>query len=86
MMRPPLGQFAPRHVSDLVTSNSNAPCGRHIQAAQEVQQRCLSRAARPHEGYELALVYIQVEALEDVDLLTAPTILLVQAAHLNQAG
>ena len=47
------------------------PERRHVEPAQQVQQRRLARAARAHEGDELAALHVEVEALEHVDLLAA---------------
>ena len=58
---------------------------RDVQAAQEVQERRLARAARAHEGDELARVHVEVQPLQDVDLLAAAPVALVEPARADEA-
>jgi hypothetical protein len=56
-----------------------------LEAAEQVQQRRLARAARAHECDEVAGVDVQVEPLQHVDLLAAATIGLAEPARADQA-
>ncbi len=62
----------------------NAPLRRHIQSAKQIQQRGFSGAARPHESHEIALIHIQIEPLQHLNLFTAAAVRLRKPAHLNQ--
>src|SRR6266700_208849 len=84
--RTPLGEFAARHVRDLVACHRNVSRRRNIQPAQQVQQRGLAGTARPHEGHELALFHVQVQRLQHVNLLAATRICFAQPSGLDQAG
>src|SRR5689334_14992354 len=85
MPRAPLGQLARRQMRDLVAGNIDGASRRHIESAQQVQQRGLARAAGAHERHELALLDVEVESLQDIDLFAAAAVLLVQPAHLDEA-
>ena len=61
----PLCQLAARHVGDLVARDGNGAGRGNVEAAEKVEQRGFSRAARPHEADEVALVDVEVEALEN---------------------
>ena len=82
--RAPRRELAARHRGDLVARHGHGAGRRDVQPAQEVQQRRLARAARAHERDELAGVHVQVQALEDVDLLAAAPVALVEAAHADE--
>src|SRR5574337_168439 len=57
-----------------------------IQPAQEVQQRGLAGPAGAHEANELARIHVQIQALEHMNLLAAPLILLIESPHPDQAA
>src|SRR5262249_33217889 len=52
----------------------------------EVQQRRLAGAGRPHEREELALGHLQRQVLEDVDLLAAAAEVLVDPFDLDDGA
>jgi hypothetical protein len=84
--RAPVGQFPARHVRDFIARHADGAARRNIEAAQQVEQRGFARAARPHEGHEIAAVDVQVESLQDVDVLIAAAVGFIQPAHLNQTA
>ena len=66
---------------DLVPGHGDAARAGHVEAAEQVQQRGLAGAARAHEGHEVALVDVEVHALQDVQLLAAAPVRLGEVAH-----
>ena len=63
---------------------SIAPCGRAVEAAEQVQQRRLARPGRPHQREEVAARDVEVEPLQHVDPLAAAVEHLVHVAHRHQ--
>src|SRR5438067_98650 len=57
----------------------------HVEAAEQVEQRRLAGAARPHERDEIAGVDVEVEPLEHVDLLASPAVGLPEPPRSDQA-
>ena len=80
----PFGELAARHVGDLIARHGNGAGGGNVKATEQVEQRGFSRAARPHEADEVALIHVQIEALQNLNLLAAPPVGLVKAADLDQ--
>src|SRR6185503_20893799 len=78
------GEPTPRHRGDLVAGHADGARARHVEPAQQVQERRLARAARAHEGDELARAHVQVEPLEHVDLLAPAHVALVEPAHADE--
>ena len=74
----PFGELAGRHVGDLIARHGNRAGGGNVEAAQEIEQRGFSGAARPHEGDEVALIHVQIQALQHLNLLAAPPVGLVR--------
>jgi hypothetical protein len=70
----------------VVAVDGNAPGGGHVEAAEKIEQSGLPGAAGAHEGNEVALVHVEIQALEDLDLLAAAAVGFVQTAHLDKAG
>src|SRR5580704_13486478 len=62
----PFGELAAGHVGDFVAGDSDAAAGRHVQAAQKIQERGFAGATGTHEGDELAFVDVEIQALQDV--------------------
>ena len=60
------------------------PSRRRVEPADQVEQRRLARAGRAHQREEISLGDIEVDALQDVDALTAPLKHLVQIANRDQ--
>ncbi len=73
------------HVGDFVAGDSNAAVRGDVEAAEQVEQSGLAGSAGAHEGDEIALVHVEVQALQHLNFLTAAAIGLVQAAHLDEA-
>src|SRR3984885_9994643 len=86
MASAPGGELAAGHTCDLVTGHSDASFGRHVQAAQKIQEGSLAGAARAHEGDELALVHVQIQTLQNVDHFAAAAVGFVEPANLNQTS
>ena len=82
--RAPGGELAARHRRDLVAGHADGAGARHVQAAEQVEQRRLARSARAHEGDELARADVEVQPLEDADLLAAAHVALAEAARPDQ--
>jgi hypothetical protein len=78
-------ELGSRHVRDLIAGNGDAARGRQIDAAQQVEQRSLAGAAWAHESDKVAGVHVEVEPLQDMDLLAAALVFLVQTSHADQA-
>src|SRR6185312_17531216 len=57
--------------------------GRHIEAAEQMQQRRLSAPARAADGDEVACMHLQVDAVQRLDLSVLVT--LVQVSYFEQA-
>ena len=70
---------------DLVARHRNASVRRHVQPAQQIQQRRLARSARPHKRDEFPLVHVEVQSAQHINLLSAAPVLLIESAYLNQA-
>src|SRR5438445_6843070 len=83
--RSPGRQLAGGHVGDLVPRHDDAPGRGHVEAAEQVEQGRLARAARAHKRDEIARVDVEVESLEDIDLLAATPIGLAEPARADQA-
>ena len=58
--------------------------GRHIEAADEIHQRCLTRAGRSHNGKIVALLHFQTDILQHANRLFALRVVLAEVLHLNQ--
>ena len=86
MARAPVGQLAAGHVRDFIAGHTDGAARGNIEAAQQIEQSGLARAARPHEGHKIALIDVKIQALQDVDVLVAAAVGFVQAANLNQAA
>ena len=86
MARAPSGELTAGHVRNLVAGDRNAALGRHVQAAQKIQERGLAGAARAHEGHELAFIHVEIQTLQDVDHFSAAAVGFIKAANLNQTA
>src|SRR5206468_1828158 len=59
-----LRQLVVLETPDLLAVESVASAGRHVQAAEDIHQRTLARAAGPHDRDELAVVDREADALQ----------------------
>src|SRR6267142_2478069 len=84
MARAPVREFAARHVRDFVAVHGDASRGGDVEAAEEIEQRGLTGAARAHEGHEIALVHVKIQALQDLDFLAAAAVSLIQTANFDE--
>src|SRR5258708_17005120 len=71
---------------DFVAVDGDAARGGYVQAAEKIEQRGLAGAAGAHEGDEVTLVGVQIQALENLDFFAAAAVSLVQTANLDEAG
>ncbi len=85
MARTPLRELVAGHVSDLVAGHSDAAVRGDVEAAEKVEQSGFSGAAGAHEGDEVTLVDVKIEALQDLDFFAAAAVGFVQTADLDQA-
>src|SRR5579864_107116 len=83
--RPPVRELAPGHMRDFVAVHGDATCGRHVQAAEEVEQGGLAGAAGAHERDKVTLVYIQLKPLEHLNFFSTAAVGFVQAADADEA-
>src|SRR5262245_28899310 len=79
--RPPLRELAFRHLRDMRVADPHVAGAGPIQSRDQIEQRCLARARRPHDAQELALGHFEAEIVEHVDLLAAARKILVNPAH-----
>src|SRR5258705_9327496 len=84
MARAPVREFAAGHVRDFVAVHGDASRGGDVEAAEEIEQRGLTGAAGAHEGHEIALVHVEIQALQDLDFLAATAVGFVQTANLDE--
>src|SRR5262249_14780721 len=59
---------------DLGARDDDLARGRAVDARDQVEERRLARARGAHQGYELALGHLEVDAVEDHDLLAVPLV------------
>ena len=59
---------------------------RHIQAADQIHQRRLAGAGRPHNGEVIAFLDLQVDILQNTDGFPALRIVLADILHFYQHG
>src|SRR5262249_36782146 len=69
-----------RHVN---TVQQIPPHGRTVEAAEEVHERRLSAAARPHDGDELSSAAVHVDSSERVHPRFGESVVLVEALDLD---
>src|SRR5882757_8717762 len=84
--RTPFRKAACRHVRDFVPGHRDAAPRGNVEPTKQIQQRGLARAARAHKGDELALLHVEIQSLQHVNLFATAAIRLVEVAYLNQAG
>src|SRR5438477_141541 len=77
--RPPAREFCLAHIADQVIADPDFAGAGLIEAGDQVEQRRLARAGRPHQGEVLALGHVEAEVDQHVDLLAAAPEILVQA-------
>src|SRR5258706_73795 len=83
--RAPLRELIGGHVRDFVARHGDASVRGDVEAAEQIQQRRLTGAAGAHKADEIAFIYVEIQALQNLNFLAAAAIRLVQAADLNQA-
>src|ERR1017187_7152154 len=81
----PFREFAARHVGNLVARYGNRSGGGNVKAAKEIEQRGLAGPAWPHKSHEITFVHVQIEALQNVDLLSTPPVGLIEATDVDEA-
>jgi hypothetical protein len=72
------------HVGDFVARDGDRAARGDVEAAEKIEQRCLAGAAGAHERDEIALIDVEVQALQHVDILAAALVLLIEAANFDQ--
>ena len=83
--RPPSRQLATRELIDPLAADDDLAAGRRVQPADEVEQGGLAGPRRTHEGEELALRDVEVDAVQDLDPLASAPVRLRDAPDLDQA-
>ena len=78
------GERVVREVRDLLAVELVRSFRRAVEAAEDVHERRLARAGRPHEGGELALSYRKIDARERGDDLIAHRIEFLDAPKLDR--
>src|SRR5579883_3255256 len=73
-------------MSNLIAGHGDCPRGWDIQTAKQIEQGGLAGPAGPHEGNKVALIHVEVEALEYLDLLLAASVCFVEAPDLDQGA
>jgi hypothetical protein len=67
-------------VADDLAVEHDLAAGRPVEAAEQLQQRALARAGRPHQGHELAAPDLQRNTAEGIDVAVAEPVALGQIA------
>ena len=81
---PPPGQRAAGKLVDALAVDRDVARGGRVQPADEVEQGRLARSGWAHQGEEVALGDVQVDAVQDLDPLPPALIGLGHAADLDQ--
>jgi hypothetical protein len=81
----PRGELGAAQAADLVTSHGDAARSRDVKAAHQVEERALPRAARTHEGDEIALPHAEVDPLQHVKLFAPAPVGLGDVPHDDEA-
>ena len=82
----PLGQLAFRQRCEVSSGHNHLARRRAVDAGDQVQQRGLARARRPHQRQELALRHFEAQAVEHRDLLAIAVIDLAYVLHTDGAS
>ena len=78
------GELAARQRVDAIARDVDRALGRRVEPADQVEQRRLAGAGRSHQREEVARGDVERDPLEDVDLLAAAIVDLVQVADFDQ--
>jgi hypothetical protein len=70
-------------VSNFITGNGDSAGSGDVKAAEEIKHRGFAGTAGAHESNEVALVDIQIKALEDLNLLATALVGFVETADLD---
>ncbi len=81
--RAPGRELAARERVDAIAGNLDRSLRRRVQPADQVEQRRLARARRPHQREKIARGDVDRHALEHVDLLAPAVVHLVQVPDLD---
>ena len=63
----------PRELAQPLTLEVYITPRRRVQSRKQVQQGAFSAPGRPHQGHQLPLMNLEIEALEDYNLFLAGT-------------
>src|SRR5215831_8762040 len=77
-------QTALAHPIDTATRERNLPRRRSIETAEQVEQRRLPAAARPHHGERLAARNVEVDSVDRAHKPFAAPVMLAQLARLQR--
>src|SRR4030095_3212132 len=80
----PAGEVAARELIDARAVHRDAPRGGRVEPADQVEQGGLPRAGRPHQSHEIAPRDVEVDAVQHLDALGAPLVVLGDAADLDE--
>src|SRR5262249_16973915 len=75
---------AARELVDTAAIDRDAAGRRRVESADEVEQRGLAGAGRPHERDEVPARDVEVHPVQHLDRLAAPPVALVDAAALHE--
>ena len=83
MLAPVSGQFGVVGADEVVVAPSRLAAGRRVEAAQDVEQGRLARTGRPEQHDKLALIDIEIDVPQRMDLHFAHGIGLGQIARVK---
>jgi hypothetical protein len=78
------GQGGLAHLVDTLPGQPQLTAGGPLQPAEQVQQRGLAAAARPHDGHRLATFDVQVDLVDRAHQRGALAVFLAQRAGAHQ--
>src|SRR6202011_4646663 len=82
--RPPLRQCCLVELIDASAGHRDDALGRGVETADEIEQGRFSRAGRPHERDEVALLDVEIDMVERFDRLTAALVNFTQVANCDE--
>src|SRR5260370_26777246 len=82
----PLRQLTAGQVRNFVAVDGDAAGRGNIETAKQIEQRGFAGAAGAYERDKVALVHVEIQSLQHLNLLTAAAVGLVQTANADEAG
>ena len=84
VLRAPARQRRPAHAADVHAADLDRSLGGRVQPADQIQERRLAGARRPHQRQELAFGHIEIHAFQHLDALRPAAEDLVNVLRSNQ--